>query len=380
MQIDANPHRTPGQLIAAALKEKEWTQRVLAIVLGMDETGINKLIADKRPVTAELAVALEEVLGTPAKALLDLQSEFDLAKARYAVRPDPGRTTRAHIFSGLPVAEMIRRGWLDAPDVRDVPAVEAALRTFFGTDDLDDIPVLPHAPRKTDLAANTTPAQVAWLYRAREIASEMLVARYTPSTGRRTLPRLSALLSSAEEARKVPRILAESGIRYVVVESLSSAKIDGACFWLNDESPVVAMTLRYDRIDNFWFVLRHELEHMLRGHGRETPVIVDSNLDGSQDRDEAPLEERLANAAAAEFCVPQDKLQRFIERKEPFFSERDIVGFAKTLGIHPGLVAGQLQHKTGRYERFRKHLVTIREIVRPNAVVDGWGDIAPIGL
>src|ERR1700716_2199203 len=102
-------YRTPGQCIAAALAAKGWTQRVLAIVLGLDETGINKLIADKRPVTAEMALALEGVLGVAAQDLLDLQSSYDLHRARYAARPDPARSTRAQLFGELPVAEMIRR-------------------------------------------------------------------------------------------------------------------------------------------------------------------------------------------------------------------------------------------------------------------------------
>ena len=74
------------------------------------------------------------------------------------------------------------------------------------------------------------------------------------------------------------------------------------------------------------------------------------------------------------------KLDSFVARKEPFFHERDILGFARTLNVHPGIVAGQLQHRTGRYDRFRQHLVKIRHLVSPGAMVDGWGDVAPVGL
>ena len=69
-------YKTPGQLIAALLAEKGWTQRVLAIVLGMDETGINKLVADKRSVDAPLALALEEVFHIPAERFLELQRKL----------------------------------------------------------------------------------------------------------------------------------------------------------------------------------------------------------------------------------------------------------------------------------------------------------------
>ena len=86
---------------------------------------------------------------------------------------------------------------------------------------------------------------------------------------------------SPEAAGKVPRILTESGIRFVIVEALSSSKIDGVCFWLDDFSPVIGLTLRFDRIDNFWFVLRHELEHVIQRHGRSA-AMFDAELEGDR--------------------------------------------------------------------------------------------------
>jgi HTH-type transcriptional regulator/antitoxin HigA len=373
--------RSPGQLIEAALKQKGWTQRVLAIVLGVDETGITKIISNKRSINAETALLLEEVLEIPAERFLELQKSYDLAKARITARPDPKRATRAKLFGGLPVTEMIKRGWLNAEDVRDVPAVELALTTFFDASSVDEIEILPHAAKKTIVSDEVTPVQLAWLYRVRQIASEMIVGKYSPLAGRRAIELLKPLTSAAEEARKVPKILAECGIRFVIVESLQNAKIDGVCFWLDESSPVIGLTLRHDRIDNFWFVLRHELEHVLQQHGK-SQVIIDTELEGhrASTHSDVPEEERTANAAAAEFCVPKKSMDSFIARKAPFFAERDILGMAATLRIHPGLIAGQLQHRTGRYDRFRNHLVKVRAHILPNALVDGWGDIAPVGI
>jgi HTH-type transcriptional regulator/antitoxin HigA len=137
--------------------------------------------------------------------------------------------------------------------------------------------------------------------------------------------------------------------------------------------------MRHDRNDNFWFVLRHELEHVRRGHGKAA-AILDADLDGERagTGEGVPEEERQANAAASDFCVPQLQMDAFIARKAPFFAERDMVGFARSIKVHPGIVAGQLQHRTGRYERFRQHLVKVRSYVLPNAFVDGWGDMAPV--
>lgn len=381
MKIDAQNFKTPGQLIQALMDDREWSQRVLAIVLGIGETSINKIVSDKQPINTEMALALEELFGVPAEKFLELQKSFDLAKARIIAMPNPGRATRAHLFGGLPVTEMIKRRWIDVDDIRDVPKVEMALSKFFGVNSPNEIEILPHAAKKTQVSIDATPVQIAWLYRVKEIASEMIVPRYSPEAVRNAIDKLSALLSAPEEARKVPRILAECGIRFAIVESLPSAKIDGVCFWLNDNSPVIGMSLRYDRIDNFWFVLRHELEHVLRLHGRSV-VMLDAELEGEHAGVGSTVseEERMANLAAAEFCVPKKRIDSFIARKSPLFAERDLLGLAQTLNVHPGLVAGQLRRLTGRYDLFTNHLVKIRAAIAPSAMMDGWGDVAPVGF
>ena len=190
---DATLYRTPGQLIAALLAQRGWTQRTMAIILGMDETGINRLVADKRPVDAPLAVVLEELFGVPADRFLNLQASYDLAKARIVARPDPQRSIRALLYGDLPIAEMIKRGWILADGVRDMKAVEAELMRFFGVNRLEDIEIVPHAAKKTEVNSNVTPTQLAWLYRVKQIARDMLVAQYSPESVRAALARLRGL-------------------------------------------------------------------------------------------------------------------------------------------------------------------------------------------
>lgn len=378
MTEQSNP-RTPGHFIRALLDEHGWTQETLAIVLGIDQSTVSKLTRDTRRVSAEMAVGLGEVFSVDAERFLELQKAFDLHKARFSAPPDPGRHIRAHLFGKLPIREMMQRGWISVSNVAEVQRVEVELARFFGVDSPEEIEILPHAPKKTDVATAVTPAQLAWLYRVRQLAEEILSPPYTSKAGVGAVKKLRGLLSAPEMAAEVPRVLADAGIRFVIVESLSSAKIDGVCFWLDETSPVIGLSLRYDRIDNFWFCLRHELEHVLKGQGKAA-VMLDTELEGDRAGTgiDLPEEERMANEAAASFCVPADKMQMFIVRKDPLFKDRDLTGFARTLGIHPGLVAGQLQHRTGRYDRFRKHLVKIRRAATSTAMVDGWGDVAPV--
>jgi HTH-type transcriptional regulator/antitoxin HigA len=375
--MDNNEFRTPGQLLNSLIQSKGWSQRTLAIILGMDETGINRLVADKRPVTAELAVLFQEIFDVPAEQFLELQKGYDLARARYKIVPNTGRNLRAHLFGGLPVTEMMKRGWINVDDIRDVTKMESELTKFFGVSVPEEIEILPHAAKKTAVASDVTPTQLAWLYRVKQITGDLIIPKYSQSSVKKAISKLKELRLSEQEIRKVPRILMENGIRYVIVESLPFSKVDGVCLWLDDDKPVVAMSLRHDRIDNFWFVLRHELEHVHKEHGRSA-IMLDTEVEENIN-DAASEEERIANNAASDFCVPTKLMDMFMERKSPLITELDMLGFARTLNVHPGLVVGQIHHRTGRYELFREYLVKIRSIVSPSTIVDGWGDIAPIG-
>jgi HTH-type transcriptional regulator/antitoxin HigA len=89
-------------------------------------------------------------------------------------------------------------------------------------------------------------------------------------------------------------------------------------------------------------------------------------------------EERCADDAAADFCVPADEMAGFIARYRPIYSEQKLLGFAQRMSVHPGLVVGQLQRRTGNYRLFRKHLVSVRPIVSPVAMTDGYGQAIPL--
>ena len=377
--MNIEEYKSPGQLVTALLAEREWTKKTLAIISGLDTSIISKTTSNVRKVDAETAIVFEEIFGVPAEHFLHLQKTYDLAVARIENTPNPKRQIRAELIGKLPINAMIKRGWLRADSVKDIDNVEKSLLNFFQTNRLEDIETLPHAAKKTEVSIAASPAQLAWLYRVKTLASEMIVAQYSPASVKSAISKIKTLIHSAEELRKVPRILAEAGIRFVIVEALPSTKIDGVCFWLDGNSPVIGMTMRFDRIDNFVFVLRHELEHVLNRDGlNEMMLDVDINSgEAAQVTQELIEQENRANVAASEFCVPKKMMDAFISRKAPVYAMRDIIGLARMLKVHTGLVVGQLRFRTEKYYLAPDQLVPVRSIVMPNAVTDGWGDVAP---
>src|SRR5690606_29909088 len=149
-----------------------------------------------------------------------------------------------------------------------------------------------------------------------------------------------------EEARKVPKVLEKFGIRFLIIEHLPSSKIDGVCFWIGraQDEPVVVLSMRYDRIDWFWFTLLHELAHVYHGHGKDGTVI-DTSLVGSDAQPivEKSQEEKLADEFASEYLIGTSDILEFIGRISPLYSDTQIRGFANDNNVHPGIVIGRLQ-------------------------------------
>jgi HTH-type transcriptional regulator/antitoxin HigA len=191
------------------------------------------------------------------------------------------------------------------------------------------------------------------------------------------LSELRQLLVEPEEVRHVPRVLADYGIRFLVVEPLTGTRIDGACFWLDARSPVVVVSLRFDRIDAFWFTLFHELGHVWAGDGQGTAVVlIDTNLigEGATRPEDKPELERKADEFATTRLLSPAKLNSFIARIRPLYSKEKIRAFAKVNGVHPGIVVGQLQHRGEiTWAHNREMLAKVRDLVVRAALTDGWG-------
>jgi HTH-type transcriptional regulator / antitoxin HigA len=362
----------PGVQLRKELEQRGWTQSDLTFILGGDSKAVNAIINERRGISAAMSKALGEALKIQPDYFADLQKSYDLAAAE---EPNPSVSLRAKMQNNYPVREMIRRGWLKDGDAE---SLSSQLADFFEVNSAEDVPHIAHAAKKTDYEAKEiSPMQLAWLFRVRQMAKSMAVPTYTSKALRAAVTRMRDFLIEPEETRHIPRLLAECGVRFVIVEPLPQAKIDGVCFWLDDNSPVIGLSARYDRIDNFWFVLRHEIEHVLQGHGKgETPHIDELEGKNAGTDKALPEEERAANAAAADFGVSNEKMESFMARKDPFFYEKDVLAFSKLQGTHPGIVVGQIQHRLGRYDYLKRYQVKIRQFVLPSAIVDGWGQTA----
>ncbi len=361
----------PGEILKDELETRGWSQTDLAEILRRPVKLVNEIVAGKRAVTPETAQGLADALGTSATLWLNLETQYQLSKAR---KSDPTVAKRARLFEVAPVKEMQRRGWVEITE--DADRLEAQLCAFFQVDSIDSVRTLPHAAKKsTNYEEEVTPAQRAWVQYVRRLGQSVSAAAFTERSVQQAVDGLKRVMHSREEVRHVPALLAETGIRLVVVEPLAGTRIDGVCLWLDRTRPVIGLSLRFDRIDSFWFALMHECAHVEARDGLESNPIIDIDLvgDGAIKTKDKPESEQRADRLAEDWLIPSEEVNGFIARVAPLFSKERIRGFAARLNVHPGLVVGQLQHHEQiKYSHSREMLEKVREIVVTSALTDGW--------
>jgi HTH-type transcriptional regulator/antitoxin HigA len=177
-------------------------------------------------------------------------------------------------------------------------------------------------------------------------------------------------MASEDGAKEVPRLLASVGIRIVAVERLPTMKLDGVTFWLDEHSPVIALSLRYDRLDWFWHTLLHELDHIRHGEGKDVPCLDDLEESGS----EKPANEIRCDEFAAGFSIDRAALDKFIARIRPYFTSDKAAGFALRMNVHPAIAAGQIRNRLENYSILSSSVATkIRILLLDTILCDGWG-------
>lgn len=157
--------------------------------------------------------------------------------------------------------------------------------------------------------------------------------------------------------------LQERGVRCVFVRHLPKTYLDGAVMLLDDETPAIGLTLRHDRLDNFWFTLLHEIGHaLLHKQVLQSSPIVDEKIEEASDNEL----EKQADRFAVDSWVSPEEWDGFRRRIGGYPRNVDIAGFAARHKVSPALVAGRLQQELQRYTHYRRFLGEgrVRAVVR----------------
>ncbi len=342
MSEELHPARLvlPGRILRQELEARGWTQRDLAAILDRPEQVISEIVTGSKQITPETSVELGQAFGTSPEFWNNLEANYRLELARAQAQSDV-IARRSRLYAELPLREMASRGWLTLRE--SVEELEAEVAGCLGTPLLPEPPRLAVRWRGSTARAPLTYAQLAWLHRAETLARQQPAVAPWRLEGLEPLAcALSAHMRRVEDITQVPDTLAHWGVRFVCLRHLPKTYLDGAAFWVG-EGPAVALTLRYDRVDAFWFTLMHELAHLAAGRSE---AYLDQLEDGGEDETEpAPAvpDEEVANHLASRWLLAPEAFADFIARTGPRFSRASIEAFAASQGRHPGIVLGRLQ-------------------------------------
>lgn len=344
---------SPIAAIEFRMEQAGLTARDLVPFIG-SRAKVSEVLSGKRPLTMRMARALHEHLGIPADVLLR-QSEESLESPLQGIECDK-----------FPLKEMARLGWI--PNPRDLAAradeyIAELIRRAGGPD-----VAAAALYRKNDSArANAKSdryALEAWCWQVLATASENRPkARYEAGTITLEFLREVARLSwSSEGPRLAKEFLGKHGIPLVVVPHLPRTYLDGAALKLGDGTPVIGLTLRYDRVDNFWFCLLHELSHVgrhMEGNG-DSAFLDDLSLRSVQ-TGRSDIKELQADEWAEEALIPRKTWETCAVRQTP--SPMAVVQLANTLHVHPAIIAGRVRFERKNF-RMLSHFVGSGEVRR----------------
>ena len=142
--------------------------------------------------------------------------------------------------------------------------------------------------------------------------------------------------------------LRKSGIHLIVEKHLPKTFLDGAAMRLGDEGRLVALTLRHDRLDNFWFVLLHELAHIALHIDTGICEAIVDDLEGSS----TEKIEKEADALAGEALLPSKMWKK--ERLTIGANSAKVRAFAEKNKIHPAIPAGRLRFERKNFRIFNE--------------------------
>ena len=332
----------PGVLIQARIASG-MGQADLAAAVGLEPRQIQRYEASEY-MGASLSRLIEvaRILNVHAEGLFETSAVFTWSAVEDVV------------WRKLPVNEMAKRRWFDSPRGADV--IERAKEYFLETVGLQFVTAL-HRKKMRGVTLPNEYALLAWQTRVHELAKRRVDDERLPAFefDERWLDKLSNLTRCQYGPRSAIQLLAENGIVLVIEKHLPGTYLDGAAMLAISDHPIIGLTLRHDRLDNFWFTLLHELGHVYLH-------LFDGQRYNYFDDDESSATDRVeleADQFALNRLIPEQSWDQCLSRFS--LSEEAVQLDADKLGIGASIIAGRIRKELGDY-RILRELVGYRQV------------------
>lgn len=330
----------PGYYVAEIIEDMGVTQAEFAVRMGTTSKTLSQLVNGQANISNDLAQKLSTMLGTSIEFWLNLQTAFD--EKVIEINKEKATDEQAEIVAVIDYSYFVKLANL--PSARTVREKIDNLCSYFRIADLRIL-------RQNDFLVNfrTGIATVedkniinsrAWLQTALNVAAGIETEPFHADKLKAYIPEIRAMTLQDPEVflPRLREIFSDCGVAFVLLPYLKNSGINGAVKWINQDRVVLAMNDRRLNADTFWFSLFHEIKHVLQQ--KTKTVFVSSSKQEMKEMDEKLEEE--ADTFAQNTLIPMRDYRQFAPSK--YTSDAEIIAFAKKIGIHPGVVAGRLQH------------------------------------
>lgn len=340
----------PIDAIKFCMLERRLKQVDLVPYIGT-RSRVSEVLAHKRPLTVPMIRRLSKGLGISPDVLL--QEGTKELGAESSNRDVEASSSRKLASLDFPFREIWRRGWvqglLEPSKKKSLDQAEVVMRYLDNAGIYPQEVMFRRSVTGGNIAASASGAVQAWLarvvYKARMSAMPARpidsVRLELSSSFFEELAHMSAAEDGPVEA--VSR-LSEIGIAVVFEAPLNGTSIDGASLLRDSGFPIIAMSLRHDRVDNFWFTLLHELAHVWK-HLDSGNIYLDDMEVISTD-----AYEKEANRIARDSLIPRSRWARTAAYREP--TKANIIETAAKLGVAPAIVAGRVRFDRKDFTKF----------------------------
>lgn len=340
----------PGTILRYELEDRKISQKDFAVMIGMRKSHLNELIRGKRPMTKPIADKVESSIGISAVSLVNMQTQYEYDMKMIEQRG---------------IEEIEAQNILRLYDeLFDVKTLFKRLGKRLSTASqqvqyIVDTLCLPQPAelkletsgmfRKSAKTGQDPRMLMTWKLLAESQAREQTVTgTFNQEKQKEVVKALAtALHSNCSTEDAVKEILSNAGIAFCVEEKVDKASVDGYSY-IENGTPYIILTKRYNRIDNFAFALMHEVGHIYLHY-------IDSNRIDSKlsipDYDNESVEEREANAFAANALIPDEEWRNAPKvRVNPIVIQRKYTQWATEKGLNKWIVLGRISYETGMYK------------------------------
>jgi HTH-type transcriptional regulator / antitoxin HigA len=322
----------PGETISDMLKERQLSVGIFAKKLNQSQKYIEGLLKGYEIITDDIAKKLEGTLGG--------SSDFWLTR-EFQYREDLERVTKVEQeawLKELPIKDMISFGWISG-----AKNLATECLTFFNVANVKtwrqvyNESVAVTSFRKSPTFKSEYGAVAAWLRQGEVLGEQLDCKPWNARLFEKTLEEIKPLTRKKRPKDFLPALTkacAECGVAVAIVRTPTGCRASGATRFVAQNRALLLLSFRYLSDDQFWFTFFHEAGHLLL-HGSKAIII-----EGMTEVDDYE-KEREANLFAGEILIPHTRQQQLSRIRG---NKRDIINFAMSAGVSPGIVVGQMQH------------------------------------